>query len=66
MRVRIREEADGYWYVETKKWHKFYWEYEKCFSPYEGFDPNAENKFAYDKAKAYAEKLKTLRIEEIK
>ena len=58
MRVRIKEEADGFWRVETKHWYQFHWQYEKDFGPYD--------QFAYEKALAYAERMKNLRVEEIK
>jgi hypothetical protein len=59
MRVRIREEVDGSWTVETKTWNPLYWEFQRNFGSYGELS-------GYELAKAYAKKLKTLRIEEIK
>ena len=56
MRIRIKEEANGRWIVESKKWWQFTWRWEETFY----------DQFAYEKAKAYAERMKNLRIEEIK
>ena len=59
MKVRIREEADGFWRVETKEWYDLFWQYENCFLDREG-------KTAYERAKEYAVRMKNLRVEEIK
>jgi hypothetical protein len=30
MRVRIRQDVDGMWIVESKKWYEFEWHCHKC------------------------------------
>ena len=59
MKIRVKEEVDGSWTVQTKKWNQFDWEYKRNFNSYAGLS-------GYELAKAYAEKMKNLRIEEIK
>ena len=57
MRVRLRLDADGAWWVESKSWlwGIFGWKYETCCA---GTD-------AYDRAYSYAMALKYPVIEEI-
>lgn len=57
MRVRIRLHPLGkeYWFVETKRWYEFDWQYENLFAGDE----------AYKRAKDYAVLLKHPQIKDI-
>ncbi|CAB5222754.1 hypothetical protein UFOVP376_23 [uncultured Caudovirales phage] len=55
MRVRLRLSPKQYWVVESKRWYDFDWQYKEDF-----YGDNA-----YERAKAYALRLKHPRIEEI-
>jgi hypothetical protein len=55
IRVRLRFGPDKFWYVESKQWWSFGWNYEKLFG---GDD-------AYERAHFYARALKFPYIEEI-
>ncbi len=57
MRVRLRKDGDGAWWVESKSWFDFLWGWEHVIC--------CEGAAAYDQAYCHAMALKHPIIEEI-